>query len=107
MSNAPCGLFSLRAAIPLVPGGLLCVSSTNGRSANSKIGPAALAGRMVRRPAGSFVARSLAEGAVIPTESRFPNRVKSTVSRRKPLGRFSASQLAPRPAFPCVDAGQK
>jgi sorbitol-specific phosphotransferase system component IIBC len=50
-SNAPCGLFSPRAAILLVPGGLPRVSPTNGRSAKSKkTGPAALVSRMLQGP---------------------------------------------------------
>ena len=55
VSNAPCGLFSPHAAILLVPGGLLCVSPTNSRSTKSKTGPAALVGRMVRRPCRVFL----------------------------------------------------
>jgi len=49
VSNAPCGLFSPRAAILMVPGWLLCVSPTNGHLAQSKTGPAALTGRKACR----------------------------------------------------------
>jgi len=63
VSNASCGLFSSHAAILQVHGGLPCVSPTNGRSAKSKTGPAALVGCMIRRLCRVILSLVLSLGA--------------------------------------------